>query len=445
MDPAALIELGKAMEDADEPFRDHPSLPAGHTYLGQFIDHDITADKTAGLPQSGFKGPDELVQGRSPSLDLDSVFGLGPVRNPDLYDGVRLKIGETTPTPDANEVFPNDLPRKADRSAIIGDPRNDENLAVAQTHLAFLKFYNKILDEPEVGGDHETARAIATKHYQWLVLFDFTRRVVQPDIFMDVLTQGRKFFEIPAEGHPCMPVEFSVAAYRFGHSLIRSTYQWNRIVNSNGPRNISTLQQLFLFTGGGGMAGLDTLPSNWIIDWTRMHDFRDVVGVENHSLSNAARRIDGSMSDPLMSLPEFSSEQPDLRNLSLRNLLRGRLLKLPTGQELANEIGVAELTPDEVAAGPHAALLRKHGFDRNTPLWYYLLKEGEVRSSGLCLGAVGSRIVTEVFFGLAEATPTNSIFAGGQLDFVPTLPSARQGDFTMADLLAYVGELNPLG
>ncbi|NJR38317.1 MAG: LysM peptidoglycan-binding domain-containing protein [Leptolyngbyaceae cyanobacterium CSU_1_4] len=452
-DPEALVELGKTMDDTPN-FKDHQSLPAGFTYLGQFIDHDITFDKTEGLPTSELE-PEEIIQGRSPSLDLDSVYGRGPdLETKPLYesDRLHLRTGITTELPfDPNEPeafkLPNDLPRgdNAERAldATLGDPRNDENLAVAQTHLAFLKFHNVVVNQLQQFGHSgsdlfDRAREIVTLHYQWIILNDFLPRIVLPAILKKVLVNGGQFFKpTPGEEAP-MPIEFSVAAYRFGHSMIRDVYSWNRNFAD------ATLGQLFIFSGvSGDMVGLPTLPSNWPIDWRRFYDFKDAPGVEPPPALNLTRSIDTGLAMTLRELPEFVG-QGNNAALAVRNLLRGRLLGLPTGQAIAEAIGVTMLTPEQVRQGPHANVLKKHKFDTQTPLWYYILKEAEVFNEGQRLGPVGSQLVVETFVGLIQGSQT-SLLSNANQYWRPSLPSLRPGQFTMVDLLLLVNDLNPLG
>jgi hypothetical protein len=100
------------------------------------------------------------------------------------------------------------------------------------------------------------------------------------------------------------------------------------------------------------------------------------------------------------------------------------------------------LKPEQIATGSDGAVAQKHGFDRETPLWYYILKEAEIQGQGLRLGQVGSRIIAEVFIGLLEGD-SNSYLTRNP-DWKPSLPSAIPGTFTMADLLKFVGDLNPI-
>ena len=449
-DEEGLIALGLAMEDSPE-LHDHPSLPAGYTYFGQFVDHDITRDLTDGLP-SGVLTEEEIEQGRSPSLDLDSLYGRGPDRetNP-LYeaDHVQLRIGRTFPvgapgTPEGT-VLTSDLPRDNEGKAVIGDPRNDENLAVAQTHMAFLKLHNVVAAQLAALGyfGHELftrARLLTTLHYQWIVLHDFLPRIMDPAVLRQVINTdpSQRIFQVQPGDEPTMPIEFSVAAYRLGHSMIRDTYSWNRFFPE------ATLAQLFQFTkGSGDLAGLPTLPSNWPIDWRRFYDYGNALGAEALPPMNRTRTIDTALALNLRNLPGFEHLGPQA-SLAVRNLLRGRLLGLPSGQDVANFLGAVVLTPAQLCHGPHGKVIQKYGFDTQTPLWYYILKEAEVLNGGLQLGPVGSRIMAETFVGLIENSRT-SILAPAYRYWRPMLPAQRPGHFTMADLLLLVNELNPLG
>ncbi len=464
-----LVELGMAMEverAAGLDAEGNSNIPAGYTYLGQFIDHDITLDATKIESTDPFD-PKATENMRTPSLDLDSVYGpapdgvipgLGGVFQP---DNVHLRVGLTSETISGEPGGPingglsNDLPRRAsDKTAIIGDKRNDENLAVAQTHLAFIKFHNawvdKLASEQGLSGDalRDAARKEVTLHYQSIVLTDFLPRIVQEKVLHDVLDNGRKLYT--DEDHKdCMPLEFSVAAYRMGHSMVRPVYEWNRVFNiSQGgiPASLEFLFEFTKFSGTTGAAGDETLrgkptlPSNWIIDWTRFYDFSNVDGVNTHPNMNFARDLDARLAFGLKELPEFKqmSAAPELLSLATRNLLRGRLVSLPTGQEAVaamqgKGIDVNALDPDRIASNVHESILRDHDFHKETPLWYYILREAKLVEDGNKLGPVGSRIVAEVFVGLIENSRTSLLTERPNLEF------------SMPELLAFVGDLNPIG
>ncbi len=456
---AKLKALAEAMLDADpaDTAKDNPNIPAGFTYLGQFVDHDITLDLTSlGDKQ---KDPLGVENFRTPSLDLDALYGLGPDGSPQLYarsgpgfskHGPKFVIGKniTVGFGGVTGDFFNDLPRSPEGMAIIGDHRNDENLLVAQTHLAFLKFHNKVCDILAGGTNppldlFAEARRIVTWHYQWLVLHDFVERLTEPGIVAKILHDGRKFYRFKRT--PYMPVEFSAAAYRLGHSMVRQRYSHNRVFQDIG------FDLLFGFTGlsgqiigdlmpnppPGGPLPVEKLPSNWIIDWRRFYDLSTPAGTPGFAF-NPTRRL-----DPLL-VEEFHNLPGGGGNLAFRNLKRGVMLGLPSGQDVAAHLKVKNpLTPAEIATGPDGIEAKKQGLDKATPLWYYILKEAQVRRNGERLGPVGSVIVSEVFVGLVHGDPQSYIWR--EKNWKPTLPSAKAGDFTMADLLRLVDDVNPIG
>lgn len=462
-----LIDLGLAMEvetRTSAAVVGDSDIPAGYTYLGQFIDHDITATPgSVTLSTTGTVNPEDIPNGRTPSLDLDCLYGEGPDNEPDLYeDGVRLKMGETSETTNFEPGGPipgggaHDLHRGMNKKATIGDGRNDENLAVAQTHLAFIKFHNKKVAEIAAAEGlsgtalFERAREETVLHYQAIVLTDFLPRMIENGALQDVLANGRKLYTDALKG--CMPVEFSVAAFRLGHSMVRPDYEWNRVFNGAPGGIPATFELLFEFSGVSGtrvpdgtdqFLGKPNLPSNWPVDWTRMYDFSAVPGVSSHPDLNFTREIDASLALALRTLPEFQQdadvlemppEEQQIRfSLATRNLLRGRMMRLPSGQQIAMALNVPKLTEDELTSGPHGAVVEANGFHKSTPLWYYILREAKLRHDGNRLGPVGSRILAEVFVGLVEHANHN-------------VRTARPGlSFSMPELLAEVGDLNPVG
>ena len=461
---APLQALAEAMRDADPASTDgnNPKIPAGFTYLGQFVDHDITLDLTSIGEKS--RDPLGLENFRSPSLDLDSIYGRGPDGSPHLYErnpangnqpGPKLLIGKTVQgfqnLGNVPAEFPNDLPRNVQGVALIGDHRNDENLVVAQTHLAFLKFHNKVVDmlAARTPAPHDLffeARKIVTWHYQWMVLHDFVERITEPGIVARILKEGRKFYRF--KKFPYMPVEFSVAAYRLGHSMVREVYGHNRVFTPAGGIP-ATLGLLFEFSGlSGGIVGnlapnpltgptpISSFPSNWIIDWRRFYDFKTPPAPG--FFLNATRKIDPFLVPQLHTLPGGGG------NLAFRNLRRGVIMGLPSGQSVANLMEVQNpLTEDEIASGPDGAVAKTHGLHQKTPLWYYILKEAQVRRNGEALGPVGSRIVAEVFVGLVHGDNQSYLWLKGK-DWKPELPSKVPGTFTMTDLLQFVGDISPI-
>jgi len=446
---ASLTELGNAMNDTDSNSTDgdNKTVPAGYTYLGQFIDHDITFDTTA--LQEVLVDPLAVRNFRTPRLDLDSVYGSGPKTQKYLYQTGKnddlFLIGKTNSEPGGGDTsipteLPNDLPRASSKLAIIGDPRNDENLIVAQTHLAFLKFHNKIVKGIKDGSIQpissidksvfEQARELVIWHYQWIVLNDFLARIIDVAQLEVALHKGRRFFRFREE--PFIPVEFSVAAYRLGHSMVRADYDFNRVFTPRpGGVTSATLELLFQFTAESGNSV--PIPSDWIIDWRRFYEIDANVPV------NFSRKLDPFLVEPLKNIPNI----PEPRSLAVRNLLRSRSLGLPSGQSVARLMRFKPLTKTEICTGADGLVAEKHNFHIESPLWYYILKEAQIQQQGNRLGQVGSRILAEVFVGLLKAD--SSSFLACNPGWLPTLPAQVPGTFTMSDLLKFVGELNPIG
>ncbi|MGL5011845.1 MAG: peroxidase family protein [Paracoccaceae bacterium] len=475
----ALEALANTMKDTVNaqgdtlPAGDNPHVPAGYTYFGQFLDHDITLDTTPLEVQES--DPLATTNFRSPSVDLDSVYGQGPVIHPHLYQRdpathrttAKLLIGRAgesfDPAGGTVPTLPNDLPRNQVGRALIGDERNDENLLVAQTHVLFLKFHNKVVDmlmasRPSLTGSalFDEARRIVTWHYQWIVLFDFVERLTEPGLVKKIKNQGRRFYRFRSK--PYMPAEFAAAAYRLGHSMVRERYSHNRVFRDGGVAP-GTLGLLFNFTAKSGQivgelvdqgaaaqasgpGPLRDLPSNWVIDWRRFFDLGTPLNTPDFLL-NPARRLDTKIVPALHTLPGLTGRQA---SLAFRNLRRGVILGLPSGQDVADAMGLPKLDADEVLAGLSAAQkteLRGHNLHRATPLWYYILKEAEVKHGGARLGPVGSTIIAETFLGLIHGDHKSFLWL--QTNWKPDLPSATPGHFTMADMVRLVDDINPVG
>jgi hypothetical protein len=320
-----------------------------------------------------------------------------------------------------------DVPRVASQTAVIGDPRNDENLIVSQFHHAMLRFHNRVVDllvsEAFAGDIFLEARLRVTRHYQWAVVHDFLPRICGAAAVSVALASVSAPVGSPFQ----MPVEFSVAAYRFGHSLIRDFY-W---VNHNFPN--ATLGQVFEF------ARVPRLPvfSNWVVDFNALFETGFPVPVFNR-----ARKIDSVLAQGLESLPGFSGL---MAVLAQRNLRRGLAFGLPSGQGVAKFFGVTPLSAAELLAGLPAnevAVLQASSglLLRKTPLWYYILREAMVRHQGDQLGAVGARIVAETFVRMLKRDDTSFLNVSG---FAPTLPAGSPGAFTFADLVHLAGVTTP--
>ncbi len=488
---AKLKELGLLMnapQSEASPAEVESDIPSGYTYLGQFIAHEITFDSTGDTVASGA----EFKQLRTPQIDLDSLYGGegGPADRPELYeeddDRARLKVGMTKYVSSARRKFPNDLFRNAARppaaasgtppaaaasappnpqTAVVGDPRNDENLPLAQTHVAMVRFHNKVVDKLKAEGGYptgklfESARALVTRHFQWIVLHDYLPRLVDKDVLECVLDHGLRWFR-PDDDGLYMPLEFSAAAFRIGHSMVRSSYEWNERhstvrlgdITSGGPVSIGAL---FTLTGRGGNLGDPAnvaLPSDWIIDWRRFYDFTPLGHVPPPPSLNRAFRLDTKLNfllndvKPAVGTSEADQQLAEMRTaISVRNLRRGFYLGLPTGEQVAEWMGETPLKPEEVASGPHSDLLSDDDFRGKTPLWYYILKEAEL-AGGNRLGRVGSRIIAETLVGLVESSPYS---IRKETDWRPRfgrdVAAPEKKRFEMIDLLNFADVVDPIG
>src|SRR5215207_3661872 len=424
------------------------NIPAGFTYFGQFVDHDITFDVSSKLDME--TDANTINNMRSPSLDLDSVYGRGPGLDPFLYafppsglgpsTAIKLQVGTNRfagPGGPSSNGTPGGMVPQTDwdvpriigtNTAVIGDPRNDENLIIVQFQHAMLRFHNAVVDlllAASFAGDiFAEAKRIVTHHYQWAVVHDFLKRICGSATVDDAIANvsaalGSSFR---------MPVEFAVAAYRFGHSMIRDFY-W---VNFNFPN--ATLGQVFEFNRNPRLPVF----SNWVVDFNAFFDTGVPVPVNNR-----ARKIDSVLANELERLPGFSGM---MSILATRNLQRGLALGLPSGQGMANAFGLPPMTAAQLTAGLPAdevAVLKAGGglLLKKTPLWYYVLREAAVLGGGNQLGPVGGRIVAETFARILKRDPASYLNATG--GFTPMLPSALPGDFTVADLVNFAGVTQP--
>lgn len=406
--------------------QDNSAVPAGYTYLAQFVDHDITFDPVSSLDRSN--DPNALENYRTPRYDLDSVYGGGPLASRHLYDvddPDKLLVGQNP----SGGFEPVDLPRNQQGVALVGDPRNDVHVIIGQLHLQFLRAHNATVER--VRGDSalrrgaesvlDSAQRLMRWHYQWIVVTELLPRIVGPETADAVLLRdanGRLRASLALYSprrRAFMPIEHSAAAYRFGHSMIRPSYQ----LNSDRPA-------VPIFSTAGDteptadLRGFRRLPVGWTVAWNLFFP-----GLDNDSGAQPSRLIDTHIADPLASLPPRIDGQR--RSLALLNLFRGDRLGLPAGDAVATAlagktgIGNPPLSPTEL------------GLDHPAPLWFYLLKEAELRANGQHLGPVGGRIVAEVLVGLLQNDPAS--FLRVDPAWKPILPSREPGAFTVADLI----------
>ena len=372
-----LEQLAQKMISSGRPV-DNPEIPSGYTYLGQFIDHDITFDPVSSLQRQN--DPDALHNFRTPRFDLDSLYGRGPADQPYLYENVDdmtlMKLGEHVNVAGDEASAGPDLPRNEPRQrngeevffgrALIGDPRNDENVIVSQLHLTILKFHNRVVKHvaettPLRGDDlFKESQRLVRWHYQWVVVHDFLRRIVGDGVVDDILrpetyVAGGETVKIlrtnlqfyrPRE-QAYMPVEFSVAAYRFGHSMIRGRYDINTFVkNARGDAG-----PIPVFGKEGppdelsNLNGFRRLPPQWGIEWKF---FFEMPGADIEPQPSLI--IDPLLAGPLADLPRSVASDPP-HSLAQRNLERGLRLGLPAGTTVARAMGIEPLDASQLDVG----------------------------------------------------------------------------------------------
>jgi Animal haem peroxidase len=413
----------------DQHLNTSPRLFAGFTFIGQFIDHDITLDTTPlDLQQAD---PDATVNFRTPRYDLDALYGRGPGSDPAFYDPADpAKLALAT---NGNGVL--DVRRDSNGRAIIPDRRNDENLIIVQLHKAVAQFHNRIVDAARAQGIRpewvfETARRLTRWHYQWAVIHDFLPRFVGDQL---VGPNGAVYKEVAGkppvinlsyyrptnkDGRPFMPVEFAVAAYRFGHSIIRPFY----IINDSG------IVPIFGPDGGFNLNGGRPIPSDLVIEW------KNILPVDPTFPARKPRKIDTKLSLPLTSLPGSAVPPPDPTvHLAVRNTLRGKRVGLPSGQQVARAMRVT------VLSNATLGLSNDPGWGGEAPLWFYILKEAELPPANTeRLGQVGGRIMAETLVGLLQRDPNSYLYLNAAWKPAPPIAPAT-GQFGFVDLLRYAG------
>jgi hypothetical protein len=423
-----LIDLAKfhMLDDPTNLPSNPPTMPlSGFVYFAQFALHDLTFDRTP-LAIAGRVPPEDRLNYRSPFLDLDSLYGAGPEVSPYLYYLPESTLGGPS-LPPGNERFVIDktssgklldLPRTGRGRPILGDPRNEENLILAQLHALMLRFHNRVMDlvdagvavEPRLNGlsKFEQARQLVVWHYQHVFLYDLLSQVLDVTILDETLAGYRRFATCPWDAF--IPIEFALAGFRFGHSLVRNDYIIN--TTSHPREELDTLLNL----NSMGNPPMIKLQDEWIIEWGRFFDLpppgnRNMAHALDTHIAQALHRLPGPV-------PIDSGSHPRmLQSLPAMTLLRGARSGLPSGQRVADALGESRLSHDEmVQQDPPDPNLEDFLLRRNlleeTPLWYYILQEAAARGGRRKLGRVGSRIVAETIVRLLAADPNSLLNRG---------------------------------
>jgi Animal haem peroxidase len=374
---------------------------AGWAIFGQFIAHDITADRSAPTPRTNVHA---LENARTPQLDLECLYGDGPVGHPFLFrrdDAAGFLIGD------------GDLLRNHEGIAIIGDPRNDSHMLISQLHLAMQRVHNAFVSRARRAGVPEAALFEQAQrqtrwHYQWIVVHEFLPAVIGDALASDLAAHGPRYYTpLPV---PFIPLEFADAAFRYGHSQIRHLYRAN-LASEPAP----------LFPD---YLGFRPVPPSRRVDWRLFFDGSDGAGANGAPRAQRARKIDGKMVRALIRLPVELTGEVDVdeyQSLAMRDLERGEGVGLPSGEALARHLGQTPLTREEIG-------VESTNWQGETPLWFYILREAAARTAGDHLGPVGGRIVGDVLTGLLASDP---------LSYRNVDPTWRPAYPTLASLLEF--------
>lgn len=459
----SLDDLRKAMEEFGNHGDMLSNIPAAYTYFGQFLNHDISApvritsaagpgprlieadpDLLVLTTHRRTDGPGEQVakmrNEHAQPMTLNSLYGGGPFEeaSKSLYEPGTARFVLAKAYDDPNMLAEErqklnlagkslcDLPRDGARKiALIADSRNDQNLVISQLHLAFMLFHNRVVDYISgiaPGRDAKSlfdeARRSVTLHYQWCALNDYLDRTETDNrgSFRGIAPAALKSFKGLLTQPNAVPLEFTTAAFRFGHAMVSAQYDYNEIFSRAGVRP-ADLPQLFLFTSRKAMSNQTVpeganpqVPLHWIIDWNMF--------LNDPPAGTAAERINPRLASAMFDLQENlvdSKVRSGFESICLRNLRRGYHRFIPSGQVLAEQLELPPLSAAQLLSGfgdiemqqsgtteKLTALLTEHQFGGAMPAWVYFLCEAKIERNGSALGPVASAIVGETIIGLLK-------------------------------------------
>ena len=392
-----------AINNETHPEDLNKTLSVGYNIFGQFIVHDMTSN-----PTSSFAPEDiSLVNRLTMKLDLDAMYG-GPSEQFYYHENKFIY----------NDCD-NDLPRNHLGKAMIPDPRNDENYIIAQMHLLFMKFHNKLIDfyKPTIAKANlfKFVKQQVIFHYQWLIVNDFLPRWVDNNIIEELFT-GFNFDYKPDE-NPKLPLEFAVAVGRTGHFIMPSSIRiaYDLIIDES---------EIHEFING-------KLPE-YVIDWTNFFPMK----YKEYEI-NLCRKYDGKISHGLADmhhLPKPKNLPSAKNNLLLRNLMRAQQFELGSGQDYAAQLNINPIPDILMKQYDTGNLLELSNMFQETPLVLYAIKEAEIYKNGTQLTGVGGRIFAETI--LALLFKDNCSYLNTPSMWKPIV--GNNGCFTFADMINFI-------
>ncbi len=396
---------------ADDTY-DSPNLAAGYTFFAQFLFHDLTYELVRRLST---ERPPTTVQGGPSSLRLHTLYGPGPEMSPHLYSFYEQEhfSGRLLTGPSGTRQ---DLPRNRQGRALVADPRNDENVVLAQLHLGITRFHNEVVSRLASSGDSGTAlfneaQRQARWHYQWAILNDFLPTIVGESKVEDAL--NRDFSREDAAG---LPLEVAQGVLRYVYSQVRLQYQINddaTVALLPADENDDTLLR----------HSSQSIPSRLAVDWTRFFDLDD-------GPTQPSKLIDTKITPAFLDLPLVENPRPARRSVAVRFFLQGKRAGLPSGEDVARSLS-------EPATLPTTSALRKLGL-KETPLLYYVLAEAEQQfqdSKKDRLGPVASRLLADTLVRRLRLDPLS--YLNAHPSFTPdTAFTDEDGNFGVGRLVA---------
>lgn len=482
---------------------DNPNIPAGFTYLAQFAAHDITFSLTPFDEAQGLDQP--AKNARHARLILNTLYGLGPGVHPHLYNtpeigqGMRgtLRLGQmrkrTSACPMADDPWI-DVPRvqvaphrqqgcpyssynldgNVQRSVLLGgrhetlsaDSRNDDNVILSQISVLFSILHNTIynrLDEPSIRAklpphlqdprmQFRVARDVVTLTYRRVLFNDMLRLLLDPQVYAYFVKNGP--LEPDCDSKRGVAPEFTHAAYRMGHAMIRAAYEMNDGVDADA-RNLLTLSESLALSSQRMSLELP-LVKDWYAQWSK---FFDVPG----RTPQPSRRIGPSIVPLLSENYQFpNNDGPDGKplpgGLIYRDMVRGEEEGLMTPLALAYrlkplmgsgfdpEVYVKDVTNEVVgwlsgAGFSPEEILELAG---TPPLTLFVLMEAWFGSAKGCrLGPIGSLIVGEVFFR-ARSETLETFERNHHLGEAASVAYDGAAPSTMSALIGKIADWSPL-
>lgn len=460
METSELVKIGVSdyMDDIDRFFDPIPmnirgaAAPAGYTYLGQLVAHDLSMDVTSVLGNT--QDPNTVPNFVTPFLDLDTIYGVNGATAP--MDGPFFRLEGR------------DFSRQGNGQPQVADGRNDNHRILSQLTVAFMKLHNKFaqiqLDEHgDDGRAFDAAKRETIQTYQSVVLTDMLPKYIDNGVY-DIALNSRNhvLYTGDIKNRAAIPAEFAACAFRVAHSRSRATYRVNGRLSGTFGRPVAALFSVEGFRQIELIGG-SPLPSDMEVQWSRFFFDFPIPG-----FTNSARINDMRYAAPLLHAPfgkaAIQCNENDAKctgecgehrcvivdgetiegratlSLALIDLTRGQTMGMPGGIALARHVRESTGTPLQVLSVDQ---MKSDGFGLpenynrdDVPLLLYLAHESVIEHQGTVLGFLGSLIVGETIIGLVDRDH-DGILHEGNWHFHSRITNSHE--VSMRDVLNYIG------